>query len=55
MNCQKKCKNEAKEKFIRIQTNGQFLFKHVRKGDFKGELSGLRQFLGTETPLNLMK
>ena len=46
MTYQKKCKNEANEKFKKIRTNGWFLFKHVRKGNFKGALSGLRKISG---------
>lgn len=31
MTYQKGCKNEAKEKFIRVQIN-RFFFKHITKG-----------------------
>ena len=31
----KSCKNEAKEKFIRIRTDGWLLFAHVRKVELK--------------------
>ena len=37
-------KNQKKEKFIRIQTNGWFLFRHARKGEFQDKKKKLGYF-----------
>ena len=41
--------------FFKTSEEKQFFEITVRETDFKGALSGLRQFLATENPLKMMK